>query len=475
MRTNVAAVPATTLNHEGTRVLAISPFLELRRLVMSLMLFEKNFYGTGEAIAARIKELVPIVGFTQVAALAVEARNGMKLRHAPLFLARELARKSPGRAMGDLLVEIIQRPDEITEFLAIYWRDGHVPISRQVKVGLARALRRFGEHQLSKYNGGDGAVRLRDVLFLVHAMPADAKGDGNVIAAIETEKYSRGEVHRHRESILSRLVADTLAPAETWESMLSGGADKKAAFTHLILDKKLGALAMIRNLRKMLEVGVDHELIRQGLGEMNTERVLPFQFITAARHAPMFEPQLEAAMFRCLEGATRFAGRTALVVDASPSMWQDKISEKSEMTRFDAAAALAILVREICDEVRVYAFNTDGFEVPPRRGFALAEALGKNRRDASCGGSAVALANRDGYDRIIVITDGQWHYLAPGSTSRYMSGKAEDVSPPPLTSKAFMVNIAATRCGVGYGKWHSIDGWSEAVLEYVQAVELDRP
>lgn len=85
------------------------------------------------------------------------------------------------------------------------------------------------------------------------------------------------------------------------------------------------------------------------------------------------------------------------------------------------------------------------------------------------------MANDAGYDRIIVLTDGQWHYSKPGSTSGWHGdkiGEATQVSPAPLTERAYMLNVAAYKNGVGYGKWTSIDGWSEAVIDYVRASEI---
>ena len=71
-----------------------------------------------------------------------------------------------------------------------------------------------------------------------------------------------------------------------------------------------------------------------------------------------------------------------------------------------------------------------------------------------------------GYDRIIVLTDGEWHVMDGGT------GKAQDVSPAPLTDKAYMINVANTQYGVGYGKWTSIDGWSESVIDYIREFEM---
>jgi hypothetical protein len=223
----------------------------------------------------------------------------------------------------------------------------------------------------------------------------------------------------------------------------------------------------------MIEAGVDETLIRSGILTMKTERVLPFRFISAAKYAPRFEDELEQAMFHCIAGQDHLTGRTALVVDTSPSMWDAKVSKKSELLRFDAAAALAILLREVCSDARIYAFNEKAYEVPARRGFALRDALLATRAGASCGGLAVAMANERGYDRIIVLTDGQWHYSDRADGKLNREGSARDVSPPPLTSKAYMINVSVEKNGVGYfGKWNSIDGWSEAIIDYIRSAEM---
>jgi hypothetical protein len=85
--------------YEGALAAVISPEAALRRSVLACMLWENEFYESGQTIAARIRELVPGVEPAAVAALAIEARTRMKLRHAPLLLAREMARYSTHRAL----------------------------------------------------------------------------------------------------------------------------------------------------------------------------------------------------------------------------------------------------------------------------------------------------------------------------------------------------------------------------------------
>jgi hypothetical protein len=130
------------------------------------------------------------------------------------------------------------------------------------------------------------------------------------------------------------------------------------------------------------------------------------------------------------------------------------------------AAALAILLREICSEVAVYAFNHDAYDVAPRRGFALRDALASTKGSYSCGGMAVTAANLDGYDRIIVLTDGEWHNM---ESTRV--GRAQTMCPPPLTERAYMVNVSSYENVVEHGRWHGIDGWSEKIIDYIRAIE----
>jgi 60 kDa SS-A/Ro ribonucleoprotein len=419
--------------HEGAPARNISPELQLRRSVLACLLWEGQFYEDGVEIAGRIAELVPKVAAEKVAALAVEGRDRMKLRHAPLPLVREMARHKTHRALvSETLAQIIQRADELAEFVAIYWKDGRVPLSGQVKKGLAAAFPKFDEYQLAKYDRG-GPIKLRDVLFLCHAKPRD---------------QAQAEVWK-------KLVSGSLTTPDTWEVALSSGADKREAWERLLREQKLGALALLRNLRNMREVGVDESLVLSALGSMSTARVLPFRFLAAARYAPQWEDALEQAMLRCLAETEKLPGKTIVLVDVSGSMTAP-LSRRSEMQRTDAAYGLAVLLREIAEKVAVYSFSDNLVEVPARRGFALRDAIDASQRHNSTQlGNAVEKLSRDEKcDRLIVITDEQAHDKVPAPSG-----------------KGYLINVASYKNGVGYGKWMHIDGWSEAVIGYIRALE----
>jgi 60 kDa SS-A/Ro ribonucleoprotein len=198
--------------HEGAPARNISTELQLRRSVLACLLWESQFYEDGVEIAGRIAELVPKVAAETVAALAVEGREKMKLRHAPLLLVREMARHATHRGhVAETLARVIQRADELAEFVAIYWKDGRVPLSAQVKKGLAAAFPKFDEYALAKYDRG-GPIKLRDVLFLAHAKPRDEA----------------------QAEIWKRLIAGELTTPDTWEVALSSGVNKREAWERLL-------------------------------------------------------------------------------------------------------------------------------------------------------------------------------------------------------------------------------------------------
>ncbi len=95
-RLNVAASYPVVRTHEGAVAQRISALQELRRSVLSALLWESTFYESGSSHAQRVKELVAQCKHESVGALAVEAREKMYLRHIPLLLVAEMAKLTKG-------------------------------------------------------------------------------------------------------------------------------------------------------------------------------------------------------------------------------------------------------------------------------------------------------------------------------------------------------------------------------------------
>jgi len=424
------APKSTTRTFEGAPAIRTSPEQTLRRLVMANLLWEDSFYVDGQTSAGLIRTTVPEVAAETVAEIAVQAREGGKLRHVPLLLVREMARLETHRHLvASTLARVIQRPDELTEFLALYWQDGRQPLSAGVKKGLAQAFSKFDEYALAKYNRAT-TVKLKDALRVAHPKPKDAV----------------------QADLWKRLNNDELVTPDTWETQLSGGADKRETWERLIGEGKLGGLALLRNLRNMKQAGVPDAVVRTGLNAMKTGRILPYRFIAAARFAPQLEPELEGAMLRSLAGLPRLPGHTILLVDVSGSM-SGAMSAKSDLTRLDGAAGLAILARELCETCEVWTFDTSMTQLPARRGFALRDAIGQPRGGTYLG-AAVKTANARPHDRLIVFTDEQ---------------SQDPVGTP--AAKGYMINVANYQHGVGFGPWTRVDGFSEQILAWIAQEE----
>lgn len=430
---NTKASAATPKTHGGAKAVRITPYDELRRSVLASFLFEGTFYEDGQDHATRVESLSKKVTGPELAALAIEARNVHNLRHVSLLLAVLLVeRRDAAGLVRETTRDVIQRADELAEFLAIYWRKGKKPLSKQMKLGLSDAFNKFGAYALAKYNR-DNAVKLRDVLFLCHAKPKD----------------------KTQENVFRQLVDGKLPTPDTWEVELSGGADKKETFERLITEGKLGYLALLRNLRNMDQAGCNTKLVESAIIEAKgSERVLPFRYTAAARNAPAYRNALETAMMTRIDTMQPFDGHTIILVDVSGSM-DAPLSARSDLTRADAAATLACMFPGSCD---VYTFSNKTVHVPQSRGLRGIDNILKSQVHSSTKlAEAVAYANTLKHDRLIVITDEQSTSWRP--------------IPKPNATFPYMVNVASYQNGVGYREWIHIDGFSENILTWMREME----
>lgn len=440
--------------HEGAKAVAINPKQELRRSVMSCLLWEDEFYENGESISKRIEALSWQVTPYELAELAVEARTVMNLRHVPLLLTALLANRLRGDSLVAITVwRVIQRADEIAELVAIYWRNGRKPLSAQMKKGLAAAFFKFDAYQFAKYDR-DAKVKLADVIRLVRPKPEN----------------------EDRAALFKAIRERSLTPPDTWEVALSGGADKKATFERLIREGNLGYLALLRNLRNMVAAGVDRTLVRNAILDMKNgaHKVFPYQFLAAAREAPDFEGALDNALERVAGQQPRIAGKTIIVVDVSGSMG-GSMSGKSRMDRMDAACALAAIIRAACDEPVVYATAGNDMtrihataKIPARNGMALVDAI--RQAKSKLGGGGIFLKpmldfvqkEEKSADRIVVITDEQ--DCAVADRDRPNLAK-------PFGRHNYLINVASYQNGIGYGAWTHLDGFSQAIGRYIIEAE----
>ena len=441
MKTNVSTKSTPEYTHEGAKAIKLySPEQQLRRTVMSCLLWEDDYYEDGVAISNRIREYAEKVPVIKLAEIIVEVREKFYLRHIPLFLLVTLIARSKSSLVADTIYKTIQRPDELGELLSLYWHDGKKSLSAQLKKGLAKAFTKFNAYSLSKYNR-DSKIKLRDVMFLVHPKPKD----------------------KDQEEVFKKLANNTLESPDTWEVALSAGADKKETFERLLKENKLGYLALLRNLRNMMQANVDPELVREAIKDTaNAKKILPFRFIAAARAAPLYEKELDEAMESSIAELPKLSGLTVVMMDVSGSM-QNQLSSKSDMVRMDAGSALASIIRS--DELRIFTFSEQLIEVPSnRRGMSGVDAIRSSQLHMGTYlRKTLDLLYQEvpKMTRLIVISDEQITH----------EGNASGTLPAPNNALAYMINVGTSKNGVGYGKWTHIDGFSENIIRYIYEIE----
>lgn len=426
----------------------------LRRAVLANLLWEDVAYMDGIEVAEEIQRLIPLCPAEDVYYIALEARTMQKLRHTPLFLAVEMC-KYPEHKMfvQDLLPQIITRADMLTDFLAIYWKDGKKPIANQAKKGLAKAFHNFNEYKFAKYDR-DAAIKLRDVMFLCRPKPEN----------------------QYEQTLFKKIADRTLAVPETWEVLLSTGKDKKESWTKLITEGKIGGLAMLRNIANMRRANVDKKVINEGLEKLKSSMLMPLDFLKANKMNPEFSRQIEDAMISSYANLPKLKGKTLFIVDVSGSM-QASMSAKSDFSRYDAACAMAMLAANQCEDYEIvctagsdYTHTGAHEHIPyPQKGFGIFEQIYATNKNIGGGGIFTRQClewckdkfKGQKFDRIIVFSDSQDCDLP-----------AKRI-PKPFGTYNYICDVSAHTKGVNYkGTWTAeISGFSEHFITFIAAME----
>lgn len=445
------SVPVYTA--EGGRGSHVSKLEELVRTTCACLLGEREAYEDGQSVKDRIRSLINELPADQVANVMKMAKDDFHLRHVPLFMATCLAEKS--ELTSDDVYDIINRCDDLTETLALYWEKGKKPLSKQLQKGLGRACAKFDEYQYGKYKGTKKDISMRDLFRIVH--PVAVAG-----------KFGKTDMSKdQRNALYKKVVSETLATPLTWETELSAGKDKKATWEMLLSENKLGGLAMLRNLRNMQQASVDNRLIVNSLktaaekGMFNG--VMPYNFYTANKYSNgLYERQLEKAM--CESAKKTFdelPGLTVLMIDTSGSMgWG---SGDGEVTNAEKAGSLAAIFDSVAEFSQVYTFDTSAYH-QSARGFELAKrCIGSGgTRVISATNDAIADCVRKGQkvDRVIVITDEQTSW-----SDGYVSNQVKAIP------HKYIVNVASNKVGIKYGDFNHITGFSDGIFKFIAMYE----
>ena len=483
--------PADVVNHAGAPAYTLTPQLELYAAVATAALSDQ-FYEKADTRLKRLRELVAKNDPLFVAQLAVYAREKMYLRTVPLVLCVELAQVHRGdNLVSRLVARVVQRADEITELLAFYalanQRAGTKQLNRlskQVQKGLALAFNRFDGYQLAKYDRA-GQVRLRDALFLVHPQAHSPE----------------------QQQLFDQLVRGELPTPYTWETELSAlgqqafasDADRQTAFRakweELIGSGKLGYMALLRNLRNILEAEVSAEAMAQVKAALSDERAvarskqLPFRFLAAYRellnvrsgHVAGLLTALETAIAHSAQNLRGFGADTRVVVacDVSGSM-QQPVSPRSKVLLYDVGLVLGMLLQRRCQNVVTGMFGDRWKRIALPQDRVLGNVQELYQREGEVGYSTNGhlvvqdlTRHNERVDKVMMFTDCQlWDSAGHNTLADAWRQYRRTVAPE---ARLYLFDLAGhgnapvdVRVPDGVAL---IAGWSDKVFDVLQALE----
>lgn len=424
----------------------------LERIVLACLLSENLFYESGSNIKDSIESLVPEVDPVFLSNLAIKARSEYGLRHVPLFLVVQMVRHDKHRPfVADLIPRVCLRLDETMEILAMYRGEGGTSIPSSFKRGIAEVLLSpsFNEYHFAKYKGVGKKFSLKDVICISHPNPRKMR-DG----------------WQERSNLFARALEGNLPAPETWEVLLSRGADKKKVFEYLLREGKLPNLAFLRNMRGMMEAGVNPQLLLESLATRKWRWETPLDFVRAA----VAVPSLSTAIMRTMCLPSRgilLGGRTAIVIDVSGSM-NTRMSRFSDISYGHAAKGVALLASASCETSDVWltagsdyrgAHETQALQYEHEGPHPLMDIL--NVPIPALGGGGIFTCqcldyiggSSRNYDRVIVITDSQDMDIS-------------SISPPRIARYQYIMNVAAYKFSLGTSNSFDLEvnGWSDKFL-----------
>ncbi|MFE0642516.1 TROVE domain-containing protein [Streptomyces sp. NPDC058877] len=501
--------------HAGGPAFVREPREELFLLAVGNFASQHTFYETGEERQDRYIRLVRELAVQDpewTAGLLRWLRTEGNVRRASLVgaaayaSARLRAGETGGPSNRSVVDSVLQRADEPGELLAHWTATYGRNVPKPVKRGVADAVRRlYTSRSLLKYDTASRDFRFGDVLNLVHASPhPDKPWQGELFRyALDRRHHPDGAVpppadrtltaHQVlRESARDERRALVTGPegtarlAEagiTWEFLagwLHGPVD--AAVWEAVIPT-MGPMALLRNLRNFDEAGVSDTVAGRVAArlsdpvEVARSRQFPFRYLAAHRHAPSqrWAVALEAALGHSLANVPSLTGRTLVLVDRSDSMFWDTLSERSELTRADAAAVFGTAVAMRAEQADLVEFGWGSAAVPFAPGESVLEVL---KRFRCLGGTYTEKALRKhyrGHDRVLIVTDEQAAPYDPRGP-RARRGSSGPAEPVPAEVPVYTWNLAGYRPAhtpVGPHR-HTFGGLTDAAFRMVGLIEAGR-
>lgn len=428
---------------------------------------EDTFYEDGNTQIKRFIELTNAIGEQYgpvfVAKAADFARNELGMRSVTHMVAAMLNhQKFPHKR--DYLSRLFYRPDDICEIFAAVEMLGDKHSHALVRAA-GDTISSLSEYQLSKYGDKKGKWNMYDLINITHAHSA------------AIDKFKNG----------------TLEEADTWENKISGergSSENDSEWKRLVEEGKLGYLALIRNLRYIMNIDdIDHSWIANNLVPQLTNKekisksmVFPYQIYAAYRNMRTTNPMIISALDEAFRAACgnveELSGNSAVVLDVSGSM-DDSISGHSmiSMKEVGACYAAMLYVSQDCDFIK---FGNDATQRKYNKNDNIFDIIERMTYNDGCGyGTDIYSAFKEiggigkTYDRLFIISDMQtmtggnyWCRKNPEDLYKMYTPDAHIYS--------FDLANYSGQCFPSNPKFHFATSLNDKVFAFVPYLENDR-
>ena len=312
---------------------------------------------------------------------------------------------------------------------------------------------------------------MRDVLRLVHPKPRDDK---------ESEMFKK-------------IVKGELESPETWEVIISKEGSKKETWEKAV--KVMPIMALLRNLRNLLENKVSEEAIQYTIAQLRDEKTIlnskqfPFRFLSAYRAIQNTEggsrvlSALDYAMSISIRNLPILDGATAVFGDNSGSM-TGKVSGKSEIQLMDVGSMLGGIASIISPD-NITGVFADDFKIVNFSVRESALARAEKMKQTNVGGSTMAykafkylVDNGIKVHRIFLFSDMQCYNedrnIEGESVYGYWEKYKQRVNPGAYLYSFDLAGYGTSQVPEDDPRVLLVAGWTENILRYIPYFERDR-
>lgn len=450
-----------TTNKSGHAAYGMTAKSKLVTQVLTSFFNENKFYGDNSGDMQEIIKQVIKQDADFVSKLAAFARREFNMRSVAHVLTAYLAHEPNGKPYVRKTVKGVSlRGDDVTEIMSFYLTTFGKPIPNALKKGIADVLTGFDEYTLAKYKGEGKAVKMRDLLCLCRPTPRNDE----------------------QSALWKRCLENRLETPLTWETELSAHGNNRETWEKLIDSGKVGYMALLRNLRNIIQANpANIEKVYQLIENpeaVKRSRQLPFRFLSAYKSisgiggSRAFDA-LESAIIVSTENMPKLSGTTVIAVDVSGSMGSP-VSAKSDVKCYEIGVLLGLIANRISDNAIFYTFNHDiQKHALSRRTDILYSACHFNVG----GGTDMGLPFQEMIfdnihaDRIIILSDNECNaFWSRKFTVQALAGKYRAQSGNNIWVHAIDLQGYGTQQFHGE-KTNIIAGWSEKVFDFIRLAE----